>query len=119
MAGEESKILGIEKFDGTNFRYWRIQIEDYFYGKKLHLSLLGTNPKTMKGGDWNLLNRQVLGVILLTLSRSITHNVVKENTTVNLMKALSSMYEKSLANNKVYLMKKLFNLKKAKDTPVA
>ena len=119
MAGEESKILGIEKFDGTNFRYWRIQIEDYFYEKKLHLSLLGTNPETMKGGDWNLLNRQVLGVILLTLSRSITHNVVKENTTVNLMKALSSMYEKSLANNKVYLMKKLFNLKKAKGTPVA
>ena len=119
MAGEESKILGIEKFDGTNFRYWRIQIEDYFYGKKLHLPLLGTKPETMKDGDWNLLNRQVLGVILLTLSRSITHNVVKENTTVNLMKALSSMYEKSLANNKVYLMKKLFNLKKAKDTPVA
>ena len=119
MVGEESKTSGIEKFDGTNFRYWRMQIEDYFYGKKLHLSLLGTNPETMKGGDWNLLNRQVLGVILLTLSRSITHNVVKENTTVNLMKALSSMYEKSLANNKVYLMKKLFNLKKAKDTPVA
>ena len=38
------------------------------------------------------------------------HNVVKEKTTVDLMKALSSMYEKPLANNKVYLMKKLFNL---------
>ena len=28
------------------------------------------------------------------------------------------MYEKPLANNKVYLMKKLFNLKKAKSTPI-
>ena len=47
------------------------------------------------------------------------HNVVKEKITMDLMKALSSMYEKLLANNKVYLMKKLFNLKKAKGTPVA
>ena len=44
---------------------------------------------------------------------------MKEKTTVNLMKALSSMYEKSLANNKVHLMKKLFNLKKAEGIPVA
>ena len=44
---------------------------------------------------------------------------MKEKTTVDLMKALSSMYEKPLANNKVYLMNKLFNLKKAGDTPVA
>ena len=28
------------------------------------------------------------------------HNVVKENNTMDLMKALSSMYEKLLANNK-------------------
>ena len=47
------------------------------------------------------------------------HNVVKEKTTVHLMKALYSMYEKSSANNKVYLMKKLFTLKKAEGTLVA
>ena len=44
---------------------------------------------------------------------------MKEKTTVDLMKALSSMYEKLSANNKVYLMKKLFNLKKAGGTLVA
>ena len=88
-----------------------MQIEDYLYGKKLHLSLLGKKPKTMKDEDWNLLDRQ---------SRSTAHNVVKENTTVvDLMKALSGMYEKLSANNKVHLMKKLFNLKKAEDNPVA
>ena len=37
---------------------------------------------------------------------------------MDLMKALFGMYEKPSANNKVYLMKKLFNLKKAKGTPV-
>ena len=38
MIGEEGKALGIEKFDGTDFGYWRMQIEDYFYGRN-HVSL--------------------------------------------------------------------------------
>ena len=66
-----------------------------------------------------LLDRQVLGVIRLTLSRSVAHNVVKENTTTDPMKVLSSIYEKSSANNKVHLMKKLFNLKMAESASVA
>ena len=43
---------------------------------------------------------------------------MKENTIVDLMTALSGMYEKSLFNNNVHLMKKLINLKKAKGTPI-
>ena len=82
MAGEEGKGLGIEKFDGTNFVYWRMQIEDYLYGKKLHLHRLGTKHETMKDEEWNFLDRQVSGVIRLTLARSIAHNVVKERPTV-------------------------------------
>ena len=79
------------------------------------MPLLGTKPESMKAEEWVLLDRQVLGVIRLTLSRSMAHNVVKEKTTVDLMKAFSGMYEKSSANNKVHLMKKLFNLKMTKN----
>ncbi|RVW28808.1 Retrovirus-related Pol polyprotein from transposon TNT 1-94 [Vitis vinifera] len=95
-----------------------MQIEDYLYGRKLHLPLLGTKPESMKAEEWALLDRQVLGVIRLTLFRSVAHNVVKENTTADLMKALSDMYEKSSANNKVHLMKKLFNLKMAEKASI-
>ena len=119
MAEEAGKASGIEKFDGTDFAYWRMQIEDYLYGRKLHLPLLGTKPEAMKAEEWTLLDRQVLGVIRLTLSRSVAHNVVKEKTTTDLRKALSSMYEKPSANNKVHLMKKLFNLKMAENASVA
>ena len=119
MAEEARKLSGIEKFDGTNFAYWRMQIEDYLHGRKLHLLLLETKPKAMKAEEWVLLNRQVLGVIRLTLSRSIAHNVVKEKTTANLIKALSGMYEKPSTNNKVHLMKKLFNLKMAENASIA
>ena len=119
MAEEEGKTSGIEKFDSTDFGYWKMQIKYYLYGKKLHLPLLGKKPDSMEEEEWSLLNRQVLGVIQLTLTRSIAHNVVKEKTTMDLMKALSIMYEKSSANNKVHLTKKLFNLKMVEGTPVA
>ena len=119
MAEEAKNMSGIEKFDGTNFAYWRMQIEDYLYGRKLHLPLLGTKPESMKAEEWVLLDRQVLGVIRLTLSRSVVHNIVKEKTIADLMKALSGMYENSSANNKVHLMKKLFNLKMTENASVA
>jgi hypothetical protein len=119
MAGAEGKASGIKRFDGTDFGYWKMQIEDFLYGKKLHLPLLGEKPTAMSSEEWALLDRQVLGVVRLTLSRSVAHNVVKEKTTVGLMAALSGMYEKPSANNKVHLMKKLFNLKMAEGTPVA
>ena len=119
MAEEAGKTSGIEKFDGTDFVYWRMQIEDYLYGRQLHLPLLGTKPEAMKAEEWALLDRQILGVIRLTLSRSIAHNVVKEKPTADLTKALSGMYEKPSANNKVHLMKKMFNLKMAENASVA
>ena len=48
MAKEAGKTSRIEKFDGTDFAYWRMQIEDYLYGRKLHLPLLGTKLEAMK-----------------------------------------------------------------------
>ena len=119
MAEEPGKASGIEKFDGTDFAYWGMQIEDYLYGRKLHLPLLGTKPKAMKAEEWALLDRQVLGVIRLTLSRPVAHNVIKEKTTIDLMKALSGLYENTSANNKMHLMKKLFNLKMGDNASVA
>ena len=62
------------------------------------------------------IDREVLRVIQLTLSRSVVHNIMKEKTTVDLMKAMSSMYEKLSTNNKMHLMKQLFNLKKIEGT---
>ena len=96
-----------------------MQIKDYLYGKKLHLPLLEKKPEIIKVKEWALLDKQVLEVIRLTLSRSIAHNVVKKKTTINLMKALSGMYEKPSINNKMHLMRNLFNLKMAKNALVA
>ena len=51
MSEEEVKGSRIKKFDGTDFGYWRMQIEDYLYGKKLYLPLLDMKPKSMSTAD--------------------------------------------------------------------
>ena len=33
MTGEDGKTSGIEKFDGTDFGYWKMQIKDYVWYK--------------------------------------------------------------------------------------
>ena len=95
-----------------------MQIEDYLYGKKLHLSLLGSKPENMQDEEWLILDRQVLGIIQLSLSRRVAHNVTKKKSITRLMETLSGMYEKPTTTNKVHLMKKLFALKMIVGTSV-
>uniref|UniRef100_A0A0D2ZYE5 Uncharacterized protein n=1 Tax=Brassica oleracea var. oleracea TaxID=109376 RepID=A0A0D2ZYE5_BRAOL len=39
MGGEDGLAHSIGKFDGTDYAFWRMQIGDYLYGKKLHQPL--------------------------------------------------------------------------------
>ena len=55
-------------------------------------------------------DHQALGLIRLTLSENVVFNIIKEKTTPDVLKALSNMYEKPLTMNKVYLIRRLFNL---------
>lgn len=117
MAADEGKVR-IEKFDGSDFGFWKMQIEDYLYQKNMHQPLT-KKPEGMKDEDWKLLDRQALGVIRLSLSRNVAFNIAKEKTTADLMKALSNMYEKPSAANKVHLMRRLFNLRMAEGASLA
>ncbi|KAK0591188.1 hypothetical protein LWI29_036674 [Acer saccharum] len=81
--GSEKDSLKIEKFDGTNFSFWKIQMEDYLYQKDLHWPLKEklegmTNVdwlkkrklKNMDEEDLKLLDRKTLGAIRLSLKKS-------------------------------------------------
>ena len=96
-----------------------MQIEDYLYQKDIHEPLTGVKPESMTEEKWNLKDRQALGLIRLTLSRNVTFNIVKEKTTYSLLKALSNMYEKPSAMNKVHLMRRLFNLQMSENGSVS
>ena len=90
--------LEIEKFDGSDFSFWKMQIEDYLYQKYLHEPLTGVKPESMTEEKWKLKDRQALGL----LSRNMAFNIVKEKTTSGLLKALSNMYKKPSAEQGIF-----------------
>ena len=112
MAEDKIKI---EKFNDHNFGWWRMQIADYLYQKDLYLPLEGKKPDSMSDSDWMILDRKALATIRLSLTPQVAYNIAKEKTTMDLMTTLTKLYEKPSTSNKIFLMKKLFNLKMAEN----
>ncbi|PKI43186.1 hypothetical protein CRG98_036411 [Punica granatum] len=110
--------LMIEKFDGSDYGFWRMQIEDYLYSKDLWQPLEDKSIG-MKEAEWKVLDRKAMSVIRLLLSRNVAFHTAKEKTTKGIPKVLTDMYEKPSAANKVHLMRRLFNLKMSESTAVA
>jgi hypothetical protein len=111
----------VEKFNGQRYQLWKMQMEDYLYHKDLFLPLVGIakNLATTKDEEWDILDRKALGMIRLSLEASVSFNISKEKTPKGLMDALAKLYEKPLASNKVFLMKRLFNMKMSEGGSVA
>ena len=105
------EILRVKEFNGTNFQYWKMQMEDYFYQKDLHFPLEGKKLANFNDDEWGLLDRKALRAMRLCLSSSVAFNISKETSKKGVMDALKNMYEKPSTSNKVHLIKKLFNLK--------
>ena len=76
-------------------------------------------PTTMKDKEWEVLDKKELGTIRLCLDLSVAFNISKEKTTEGVMSALDKLYEKPSASNKVFLMKRLFNMKMLEGGSVA
>ena len=96
-------------------------MEDYLYQKDLYLPLGEKEKqlKAMKDEEWEVLDRKELGTIWLCLASSVAFNISKEKTTEGVMSALSKLYEKPSASNKVFLMKCLFNMKMSEGGSIA
>jgi hypothetical protein len=111
----------VEKFNGQNYQLWKMQMEDYLYQKDLFLPLSGVEKKlaAMKDEEWEILDRNALGTIRLSLAASVAFNISKEKTMKGLMDTLAKLYEKPSASNKVFLMKRLFNMKMSEGGSVA
>ena len=101
----------IDKFDGSDFEFWRMQVEDLLYQNKLHERLSKTKPEDMKEDDWLLLDRWALGVVRLTLEKKVAYIIENVKTGHGLLKALFDMYERPSTGNNVILIQHLVNLK--------
>jgi hypothetical protein len=103
----------VDKFYSHNYELWKMQMEYHLYQKDLFLPLGGITkkPMTMKDEEWEVLERKALGTIRMTLTTSMAFIISKENTPKELMEALAKLYEKQSMSNKVFLMKRSFNMK--------
>jgi len=111
----------VEKFNGQNYQLWKMQMEDYLYQKDLFLPLSGVakKPVAMRDEEWDILDRKALGTIRQSMAVSVAFNISKEKTTKGLMDTLAKLYEKPSTSNKVFLMKRLFNMKMSEGGSVA
>jgi len=112
MALEE--MFRIEKFDGTNFSWWKMQIEDLIVQKDLDV-VLGDKSEKMSDAEWARLDRN-MSVIRLSLTKNVAFNILKEKTPKSIMEALSNMYEKPSIANKLFLMRELVNTRMKEDS---
>lgn len=100
----------IEKFDGTDFSWWKMQIEDLLVQKDLDV-VLGDKQGKLSDAEWAVLDRKAMSVIRLSLTKNVAFNILKEKTAKGILEALSNMYEKPSAANKIFLIRELVNTK--------
>ncbi|VFQ70683.1 unnamed protein product, partial [Cuscuta campestris] len=94
-----------------------MQIEDLLVQKDLDV-VLGDKPEKMSDADWAGLDRKAMSVIRLSLTKNVAFNILKETTAKGIMEALSNIYEKPSAANKVFLIRELVNTRMKNGTSV-
>ena len=104
----------IEKLEGqVNFNYWKEQIYGVLVIKKLikPIRLQGVQPDNMDDDD-----DLAKYTILLSVSKNVYFNVANETTMWGVWQKLSSLYAKESASSRVFLMKKIFQMKMKEST---
>jgi hypothetical protein len=111
--GPVEHVSDMEKLNGANFSLWKSQMEDILILKDQYFPIEGVakKPSLMTYEDWIKLERKAIATIHQCLANNVYFNVVGEKTTEGLWKKLHDLYEKNTTSNKVFLMKKLYNLK--------
>ncbi|VFQ58436.1 unnamed protein product [Cuscuta campestris] len=107
----------IEKFDGTDFSWWKMQIEDLLVQKDLDV-VLGDKPKKDVGCRLGRFGSEsyVRDPSLVDQECCVQHSEGEDSE--GIMDALSNMYEKPSAANKVFLIRELVNTKMKEGTSV-
>ena len=104
--------IEIEKFNGQNFELWKLKMEDLLVDKDHWITVdLGTKPTAMSDEDWKKLDRKAKSTIRLCVSDSVFLNVFGEATVKNMWEKLGNLYQSKSLVNKLFLQKKLYNLR--------
>jgi hypothetical protein len=104
--------MEIEKFNGKIFELWKLKMEDILVERDQWIMVdLGTAPIGTSTDDWKKMDRKAKSTIRLCLSDLILLNVSKESITKDLWEKLGKLYQSKSLVNKLFLRKKLYNLR--------
>eukprot|EP00253_Pinus_taeda_P028157 PITA_28157 len=104
--------IEIEKFNGQSFELWKLKMEDLLVDKDQWIAV-DPCTKTMGVSDkeWKKLHRKAKSTIQLYISDLVLLNVLGEATVKALWDKLGTLYQSKSLVNKLFLWKKLYNLK--------
>ena len=71
----------------------------------------GTKPTGLPDEEWKKLDQKAKSTILLCVSNSVLLNVSGEDTVKDLWDKLGTLYQSKSLVNKLFLRKKLYNLR--------
>ena len=122
MAASTRDVYDIKKFDGSNFALWKEQIQDVLVQKKQRLPILHAErgeDMRLNQAQWDELDAMARSTIRLHLSESVYFTILECKSAHEVWQKLCNTYEKNTASNKVFLMRKLYNLRMKESTVVA
>ena len=104
--------IEIEKFNGQSFELWKLKMEDLLVDKDQWIAVdPGAKPTTMSDEDWKKMDQKAKSTIRLCVLDSLLLNVSGEATVKNLWEKLGNLYQSKSLVNKLFLRKKLYNLR--------
>ncbi len=75
--------MKIEKFTGTNYSLWKVQMRFLLVKQDLALAIEGKSkkPSTMSNEDWEKMDEKAMASIFLSLAKNVLVNVSNEKST--------------------------------------
>eukprot|EP00253_Pinus_taeda_P023502 PITA_23502 len=110
MASSEK--IEIEKFNGQSFELWKPKMEDLLVDKDQWIAVdQSTKPTGVTDEEWKKLDRKAKSTIRLCVSDLVLLNVSGEAMVKALWDKLGTLYKSKSLMNKLFLRKKLSNLR--------
>jgi len=104
--------IEIEKFNGQSFEFWKLKMEDLWVDNDQWIMVHpGTKPMGVFDEEWKKLDRKAKSTIQLCVSGSVLLNVSGEATAKALWDKLGTLYQSKSLVSKLFLQKKLYNLR--------
>src|SRR3984957_933525 len=104
--------IEIEKFNGQSFELWKLKMDDMLVYKDQWIAVdPSTKPTGVTDEEWKKLDRKAKRKIRLCVSDSVLSNISGEATAKALWDKLGALYQSKSLVNKLFLRKKLYNLR--------